>query len=206
MTVACQTPLFMGFSRQEYWSGLPFPPPGIFPTQTRNLPLLCLLQWQPDSLPLRLGSTCHWLIRSISSTPQGALVVRNLPATVGYPRGEGFIPGSGRSPGRGNGNPLQYSFLGNPILCPWGPKELSWLNTHKPLRPQAQEDSIHSPVIDLCLASGLELLELPCAGATPEVTAELLILYGSQDFPPSKPHLGTQAQVCDELRLWWFSH
>ena len=30
-TVACQGPLSMGFSRQEYWSGLPFPPP-------RNLP------------------------------------------------------------------------------------------------------------------------------------------------------------------------
>ena len=28
MTVACQAPLFMGFSRQEYWSELPFPPPG----------------------------------------------------------------------------------------------------------------------------------------------------------------------------------
>ena len=27
-TVACQTPLSMGFSRQEYWSGLPFPTPG----------------------------------------------------------------------------------------------------------------------------------------------------------------------------------
>ena len=27
-TVACQAPLYMGFSRQEYWSGLPFPPPG----------------------------------------------------------------------------------------------------------------------------------------------------------------------------------
>jgi len=26
-TVACQTPLFMGFPRQEYWSGLPFPSP-----------------------------------------------------------------------------------------------------------------------------------------------------------------------------------
>ena len=25
---ACQTPLSMGFFRQEYWSGLPFPPPG----------------------------------------------------------------------------------------------------------------------------------------------------------------------------------
>ena len=27
-TVACQASLSMGFSRQEYWSGLPFPPPG----------------------------------------------------------------------------------------------------------------------------------------------------------------------------------
>ena len=27
-TVACQPPLSMRFSRQEYWSGLPFPPPG----------------------------------------------------------------------------------------------------------------------------------------------------------------------------------
>ena len=27
-TVACQAPLFMGFPRQEYWSGLPFPSPG----------------------------------------------------------------------------------------------------------------------------------------------------------------------------------
>ena len=30
-TVACQAPLSMGFSRQEYWSGLPFPSPGDFP-------------------------------------------------------------------------------------------------------------------------------------------------------------------------------
>ena len=29
--VACQAPLFMGFPRQEYWSGLPFPPPGVLP-------------------------------------------------------------------------------------------------------------------------------------------------------------------------------
>ena len=28
-TVACQAPLSMGFSRQEYWSGLPFPTPEI---------------------------------------------------------------------------------------------------------------------------------------------------------------------------------
>ena len=30
-TVAQQAPLFMGFSRQEYWSGLPFPPQGNLP-------------------------------------------------------------------------------------------------------------------------------------------------------------------------------
>ena len=27
-TIACQAPLSMGFSRQDYWSGLPLPPPG----------------------------------------------------------------------------------------------------------------------------------------------------------------------------------
>ena len=30
-TVACQAPLFMEFSRQEYWSGEPFPSPGDLP-------------------------------------------------------------------------------------------------------------------------------------------------------------------------------
>ena len=48
-TVALQVPLSMGFSRQEYWTGLPFPSPGIFLTQGSNL---CLLDWQVDSLPL----------------------------------------------------------------------------------------------------------------------------------------------------------
>ena len=36
-TVAHQAPLSMGFSRQEYWSGLPFPPPGVLLTQGLNL-------------------------------------------------------------------------------------------------------------------------------------------------------------------------
>ena len=33
MDVARQAPLSMGFTRQEYWSGLPFPPPGNLPNQ-----------------------------------------------------------------------------------------------------------------------------------------------------------------------------
>ena len=38
--VACQPPLSMGFSRQEYWSGLPCPPPGDLLTHGSNLHLL----------------------------------------------------------------------------------------------------------------------------------------------------------------------
>ena len=40
----------------------------------------------------------------------GGLVVKNLPANTGN---LGLIPGLGRSPGEGNGNPLQYSCLEN---------------------------------------------------------------------------------------------
>ena len=49
--VACQAPLPMGFSRQEYWSGLPFPSPGDLPNtgiEPRSPAL------QADSLPTLL--------------------------------------------------------------------------------------------------------------------------------------------------------
>jgi len=42
-------------------------------------------------------------------------VIKNLPANTGDTRDEGSIPGSGRSPGEENGNPLQYSCLENPM-------------------------------------------------------------------------------------------
>ena len=63
--------------------------------------------------------------RSISSTfkdnslkwaSQVVLVLKNLPASAGDIRDVGLIPGSGRSPGGGNGNPLQYSCLENPTV------------------------------------------------------------------------------------------
>ena len=44
--------LFMIFSRQEYWGGLPCPPPGDLPTQWSNSCLLHLLHWQVGYLPL----------------------------------------------------------------------------------------------------------------------------------------------------------
>ena len=48
----------------------------------------------------------------LSDTSQVALVVKNLPANAGD---VGSIPGSGRSPGERNGNPVQYSCLENPM-------------------------------------------------------------------------------------------
>ena len=63
--VAHQAPLSTGFSRQECWSRLPFPPEGIVSMQGVNLRLL---PWQSDALPLsHLGSslythTCIYMI------------------------------------------------------------------------------------------------------------------------------------------------
>ena len=51
-TVAHQTPLSMGCSRQEYRSGLPLPPPGNLPNPRTEPRSSHLLHWQMDSLPL----------------------------------------------------------------------------------------------------------------------------------------------------------
>ena len=42
-------------------------------------------------------------------------MVKNPPANAGSIRDTGLIPGSGKSPGGGHGNPLQYSSLKNPM-------------------------------------------------------------------------------------------
>ena len=56
-TVDWQAPLSMGFPRQEYWSGLPFPPPGYLPNLGIEPMSLASLAWQADSLLLsHLGS------------------------------------------------------------------------------------------------------------------------------------------------------
>ena len=51
-------------------------------------------------------------VYSIHGASLVVLAVKNLPANAG---GAGSIPGSGRSIGEGNGNPLQYPCLGNPM-------------------------------------------------------------------------------------------
>ena len=56
--ISRQVPPSVGFSKQDYWSGLPFPPP-----ERLNPHLLCLRHWPADSLPLScLGSPWVYLL------------------------------------------------------------------------------------------------------------------------------------------------
>ena len=77
-TVAHHVPLSVGFSRQEHWSGLPFPPPGDLPDpgiepESPSSPAL-----QVDSLPLS-----HWISPLLASTVgQKVLIVTFLAADV----------------------------------------------------------------------------------------------------------------------------
>ena len=92
----------MGFSRRENWSGLPFPSPEDAPDPRVEL-------WSPtlqaDSLPFELQYKRHWGFPGGSDGKASA-------CNAGDP---GSIPGLGRSPGEGNGNPLQLSCLENPM-------------------------------------------------------------------------------------------
>ena len=91
----------------------------IFPTQELNLGLLnCRhilysLSHQGSPHPINLEiSSC--LINHVTHiwASQVAHVLKNPPANAG---GVGLILESGRSPGEGNGNPLQYSCMKNPV-------------------------------------------------------------------------------------------
>ena len=53
--------------------------------------------------------------QSLPEMAQVVLVQKNMPANAGDVRDVGLIPGSGRFPGEGNGTPLQYSCLENPM-------------------------------------------------------------------------------------------
>ena len=54
-------------------------------------------------------------VRMRTGAPQVVQVLKNTPANAEELRDAGSIPGSERSPGVGNGNPLQYSCLQNPM-------------------------------------------------------------------------------------------
>ena len=77
---ALQAPLSMGFFGQDYWSELPFSPPGDLPYQGLKQHLLRLLCWQVDSLPLhQLRTPGVWTYHVIRSVPK----CKNTSGTAG---------------------------------------------------------------------------------------------------------------------------
>ena len=64
---------------------------------------------------------------------------KNLPAKAGDIRDVDSIPGSGRSPGGGNGNPLQYSCLENSM-----DREVWWATVHGVAKSQTQLNDFHT--------------------------------------------------------------
>ena len=181
-TVACQASLFMGFSRQEYWSGLPYPFLGdlsnpriklkclmfpalagrFFTTSTtwdaQYITLLVYNQdvsrtgllrglWEKELLQASLlglqkalflytylcpihshhlvllplpSTTKHYIYTGLNTKTQYikhflAMIGSEVKASACNAEDPGVIPGSGRSPGEGNGNPLPYSCLENPM-------------------------------------------------------------------------------------------
>ena len=62
-----------------------------------------------------LGFTSFSISLYENRASQVVLVVKNPPANVGDIKDLGSIPGLGRSPGGGHGNPLQYPCLENPV-------------------------------------------------------------------------------------------
>ena len=70
----------------------------------------------------------------------GGTVVKNLPANIGDTGDIGSIPESGRSPGEGNGNSLQYSCLGNPM-----DRGAWWATVHGGHKESAMTKHTHTP-------------------------------------------------------------
>ena len=82
----------------------------IFSFTVSNTYFLSQLPTVTKPVPdFRYGTHLRW------GFPDGS-VIKNLPANAGDARNVNSTPGSGRSPGEGNGNPLQYSRLENSIV------------------------------------------------------------------------------------------
>ena len=84
---------------------------------------------------------CNLLIVTLVFGFPGGSVVKSSPASAGD---VGPIPGSGRAPGEGNGNPIQYSCLGNPMdrgsLVGYSPQGCKKVSYYLRTRQQQQAD------------------------------------------------------------------
>ena len=114
-TVVYQASLSMGFSRQEYWNGLPLPSPGdlpdpgIEPSSLMSPALAGRFFTISTTWEGQRTSAIH--MDSHASLGRGFLGGSEVKNSLANAGDMGLILGSGRSPREGNGNPFQYSFL-----------------------------------------------------------------------------------------------
>ena len=111
----------------------------LFSTETQGqTECLSLLDQKKSQLSQTWVWGMIWFISFVGLYPGflGGSVVKNSPANVGDAGDVDSIPGSGWSPGVGNGNLFQYSCLGNPMDRDWWAavhgiaKSQTWLSTH----------------------------------------------------------------------------
>ena len=128
-----------GFSRQECWTGLLSAPPGDVPDPRIELAALRLLYCKQTVYCLsQWGSHIYTYMVKKSHTHTyvgfpADLVVKNQPAIAGDAGYSGLIPGSGRSPGGGNGNPT-------PVFLAW---RIPWTEEPAGLRSTGSQRGGH---------------------------------------------------------------
>ena len=121
----------------------------------------------------------------------GGSVVKNPPASA---KDLGLVPGSGRSPGERNGNPLQYEFQGQRILgdySPWDSKQLEtteWLRAHT-------HTHTHSEMITM-----IRLVNTPITHGLPFFCVVRIFKIYSLDFP-GDPVVKTPGSQCREPQV-----
>ena len=106
-TIAHQAPLFIRFSRQEYWSEFPFLPSGDLPNPGKEPESLRSPVLEHRFFPTSATWEAPCIYKGFSrgsDSKESACIAGEL----------GSIPELGRSPGGGHGNPLQCSCLENP--------------------------------------------------------------------------------------------
>ena len=87
-------------------------------------------------------------------------MIKNLPVRAGAMGDEGSIPGSGRSPGAGNGKPLQYSCLESPM-----DREAWWATVHR-IKESDTTEQLSTCEALLCVYMQEIILELSLSFST----------------------------------------
>ena len=89
-------------------------------------------------------------LENVQGLPGGTVVKKNPPANAGDVTDVGSIPRSGRSPRVGNGNPLQFSYLENPMdRGDWQATVHGVAKSRTRLSDEAQHTDINIPFLDI---------------------------------------------------------